>query len=230
MLTTEVLITDRRRFIDDHFGKVCQRLGKARRRDTRFKQVFNIDQEHLFVLESIEDSLLFFECRGLIQKLLELPPKGVFGRLQLCFGEVFQNREEVCEVNAQKVVPEKVARAEQMSQHIHPFPFGQKGDDSVGELILGDLVDLIQKLIEMAHCFCRVWRLGQKSCELLDHGDRHPQPFLLTAVFDLAAPTIGYEKLVHHLIPAAFDFHFVDVNTSHRKRVRDGVQESEGVL
>src|SRR6266568_6533212 len=114
-----------------------------------------------------------------------------------------------------------------MSQQIHPFFGSKERDDVIRKFVFADLID---KLIEMAHRFGRIRRFREKARELLDHCDGHPQPLLLVRVLNFASPTVRYEKLIPHLPANAADFHLVDVDASHCKRIRDSVEKSKSIL
>ena len=89
--------------------------------------------------------------------------------------------------------------------------------------------DFVQKTVEMAHGFRRIRCFGQKARELLDHGNGHPQLFLILAVLDLAAPAIGDEELIPHFTGNTSDLHLVDVNALHCEGIRNCVEKTEDV-
>src|SRR5436305_975454 len=89
---------------------------------------------------------------------------------------------------------------------------------------------LVHELIEVTHRFPWIRSFGQKTHELLDHGDGGPQLFLCLGVLDLAPPSIRYKELILRFLTGAPYFDFVNVDTLHRKRARNSVQKSERVF
>src|SRR5262245_8237589 len=112
-------------------------------------------------------------------------------------------------MNAQKIVPKEIARAEQVSQQVHPLVTRQKRDYGLRELFFRSL---IKELVKMPHRLRGVGCLRQKSRELFYHRHDHPKPLLLKVAGDLPPPAIGYKKGVVHVLSDTSDFHLVDVN------------------
>src|SRR5262245_19572194 len=114
----------------------------------------DIDQEHLSILEGVQDLLFFFETRYLLKKR----PQFISKRLSSRFTEMLECWNELGKMRTEKFVPKKIAGPQQVREDVHAFLAAEVRNDVVRQRFFGRL---IEKLIEVAHRLGRIGRFRQ---------------------------------------------------------------------
>lgn len=146
---------------------------------------------------------------------------------------VFEHRQQVRVLAAQKILPEKIAGPEQLGEERQGLLLDDPGTPGPSSAPCAHAAfrvqQFVEKEIEMCNGFSRVRSEGQGVGELLDQGGGELEFLLFRLVRELLTLPVAYVKLVMDEQPAILDTRLVDVNVPHGQRVRQGIKKGRRV-
>ena len=143
---------------------------------------------------------------------------------------MLQQRQEIAVLAAQKILPQKVAGAEQAGEEGEGFLVAEEREGLLLRLALGVLHGEVEELIEGFECLGRVRRPGEGVGELLDEDGGQAQVLLIGRVGQFLPVAVADVEAIVQL--AAFDgeLRLVDIDVAHGERIGEGVQKCGRVV
>ena len=209
-----------------HLGHIPQLAGELAELCNAALDVAHVDAEHLAVLEVVQGRALRSAVRLRLQAGSQLG-----GQLRMRARScqrllVGHQRQQVVILQAQKVLPQKIAHAQQAHQCVQHRRAVQRGQLTRP---VWARKQLPQKLVEVQERSRRVRRVRQQMRKVLDECARSAQLLLPLGRSNARARGICNVQRVLHACPAGLHLHPRNVHALHRQRVGELVQEAHGV-